>query len=117
MVRPLNRLLGLFDRIRRLTSFKIFFGSQQRKVEGSDLDPLHLMAAVLSTLGIFIGERVAKMPCHRIGMTLDNDDVLRHVRYGDVDRRKSTRLNSSHPSISYAVFCLKKKKTSYGKSH
>src|SRR5438876_1357344 len=28
--------------------------------------------------------------------------------------RKSTRLNSSHPSISYAVFCLKKKKTSPG---
>src|SRR5438876_8067369 len=26
----------------------------------------------------------------------------------DLDR-KSTRLNSSHPSISYAVFCLKKK--------
>src|SRR5690348_17690108 len=29
-------------------------------------------------------------------------------RAGD---RKSTRLNSSHPSISYAVFCLKKKKS------
>src|SRR5690348_13704543 len=27
--------------------------------------------------------------------------------------RKSTRLNSSHPSISYAVFCLKKKKKNY----
>src|SRR4051794_41541222 len=27
--------------------------------------------------------------------------------------RKSTRLNSSHPSISYAVFCLKKKKNKY----
>src|SRR5690348_17509354 len=27
--------------------------------------------------------------------------------------RKSTRLNSSHPSISYAVFCLKKKRSSY----
>src|SRR6267154_1753693 len=27
--------------------------------------------------------------------------------------RKSTRLNSSHPSISYAVFCLKKKNTIY----
>src|SRR6266487_5166831 len=27
--------------------------------------------------------------------------------------RKSTRLNSSHPSISYAVFCLKKKKTNH----
>src|SRR5690348_18210847 len=28
----------------------------------------------------------------------------------DAGDRKSTRLNSSHPSISYAVFCLKKKK-------
>src|SRR5438876_5661127 len=26
-----------------------------------------------------------------------------------ISDRKSTRLNSSHPSISYAVFCLKKK--------
>src|SRR5690348_18490680 len=32
-----------------------------------------------------------------------------HVFNGWEDR-KSTRLNSSHPSISYAVFCLKKKK-------
>src|SRR2546429_6606014 len=30
--------------------------------------------------------------------------------------RKSTRLNSSHGYISYAVFCLKKKKTTYIKS-
>src|SRR2546422_8201804 len=40
---------------------------------------------------------------------------LRHVHGADVaDRllgdRKSTRLNSSHGYISYAVFCLKKKK-------
>src|SRR5690348_17546250 len=28
----------------------------------------------------------------------------------EAEDRKSTRLNSSHPSISYAVFCLKKKK-------
>src|SRR4051794_41707063 len=31
--------------------------------------------------------------------------------------RKSTRLNSSHPSISYAVFCLKKKKKSRPPPH
>src|SRR5690348_17536908 len=31
--------------------------------------------------------------------------------------RKSTRLNSSHPSISYAVFCLKKKKKKNQKNH
>src|SRR3712207_8783590 len=29
---------------------------------------------------------------------------------GDSEDRKSTRLNSSHANISYAVFCLKKKK-------
>src|SRR3712207_9115863 len=29
---------------------------------------------------------------------------------GDAVDRKSTRLNSSHANISYAVFCLKKKK-------
>src|SRR3712207_7665431 len=39
------------------------------------------------------------------------------ARSGQVDEsgaqdRKSTRLNSSHANISYAVFCLKKKKTS-----
>src|SRR2546430_7251603 len=31
--------------------------------------------------------------------------------------RKSTRLNSSHSQISYAVFCLKKKKTTQVSSH
>src|SRR5688572_9259660 len=35
--------------------------------------------------------------------------VVRDPRFGPVDR-KSTRLNSSHSQISYAVFCLKKKK-------
>src|SRR3712207_6955734 len=34
-------------------------------------------------------------------------DVLRGGR--DAEDRKSTRLNSSHANISYAVFCLKKK--------
>src|SRR5690348_17773454 len=47
------------------------------------------------------------------GSCLDVDQVAsqepsRPPLRGD---RKSTRLNSSHPSISYAVFCLKKKKT------
>src|SRR5689334_24564167 len=37
----------------------------------------------------------ARIPCQTPGAPLD---------------RKSTRLNSSHSSISYAVFCLKKKK-------
>src|SRR5690606_41639525 len=36
--------------------------------------------------------------------------LVRHVRHLDARQdRKSTRLNSSHVKISYAVFCLKKK--------
>src|SRR5437870_6446244 len=38
----------------------------------------------------------------------DADETLR--REGKSSDRKSTRLNSSHVAISYAVFCLKKKK-------
>src|SRR3712207_8548272 len=40
--------------------------------------------------------------------------------YSQIEDRKSTRLNSSHANISYAVFCLKKKKTaktSHNHSH
>src|SRR3712207_8251323 len=38
-------------------------------------------------------------------------------RRSAVEDRKSTRLNSSHANISYAVFCLKKKKHEYTKQH
>src|SRR2546430_7206359 len=39
------------------------------------------------------------------------DAEQRATALGHVRDRKSTRLNSSHSQISYAVFCLKKKKT------
>src|SRR3712207_7082132 len=35
---------------------------------------------------------------------------LRYIPERSIQDRKSTRLNSSHANISYAVFCLKKKK-------
>src|SRR5207245_11110246 len=38
------------------------------------------------------------------------DGAWCHRAFADQRDRKSTRLNSSHGSISYAVFCLKKKK-------
>src|SRR5207245_5699070 len=40
---------------------------------------------------------------------LSDDFAVQYIERGEEDR-KSTRLNSSHGSISYAVFCLKKKK-------
>src|SRR5476651_2277410 len=64
----------------------------------------------------------------RINVSLDTLDPAKFraiTRWGDLDKvlagieaarsagdRKSTRLNSSHANISYAVFCLKKKNSS-----
>src|SRR2546430_9235922 len=53
---------------------------------------------------------------HEIEMALEGGRVGQHGETGRAARlispgdRKSTRLNSSHSQISYAVFCLKKKK-------
>src|SRR2546430_11495178 len=48
---------------------------------------------------------IADVPRVQVGQLVD-------VGRGEGTRdRKSTRLNSSHSQISYAVFCLKKKKT------
>src|SRR5437764_11202153 len=50
-----------------------------------------------------VHRRASERPVHR---------ALSHRRAEEVTRdRKSTRLNSSHRCISYAVFCLKKKNT------
>src|SRR3712207_7543859 len=56
-------------------------------------------------------ENIAKIYAHYLNAlkeasALDFDDLLLKT----VEDRKSTRLNSSHANISYAVFCLKKKK-------
>src|SRR5690554_7128143 len=47
----------------------------------------------------------------RTGLTCLNDGASfgAHADHREGENRKSTRLNSSHVRISYAVFCLKKK--------
>src|SRR5690242_21189915 len=54
--------------------------------------------------GDAVDQRVMHLRVHRPAIAFEAFD---HVAFPD---RKSTRLNSSHMSISYAVFCLKKKK-------
>src|SRR2546430_13511334 len=63
----------------------------------------HHVALVLRR--VFDVADVADVHGLAVGAELDDDVVHR----AHVDR-KSTRLNSSHSQISYAVFCLKKKK-------
>src|SRR5690349_23162672 len=51
------------------------------------------------------------------GMLLDEGKEMIGTTTLDAQDRKSTRLNSSHVEISYAVFCLKKKKNKIKKKH
>src|SRR2546430_11731573 len=53
-------------------------------------------------------ERIHELNCHELSPRERSANFLPGQR-GD---RKSTRLNSTHSQISYAVFCLKKKKQS-----
>src|SRR2546422_8262005 len=62
---------------------------------------LHLLALLHAEAGLFA-------ELHHVGLVVDVlHRLVARVRHLD---RKSTRLNSSHGYISYAVFCLKKKK-------
>src|SRR5256885_10840131 len=51
---------------------------------------------------------------HGVGHDTRSSGCGRHSRKSASEDRKSTRLNSSHLVISYAVFCLKKKKNNHG---
>src|SRR5438445_9536001 len=53
---------------------------------------------------------IRRASANLVGNVRPRNGVLAESGNGDVVRdRKSTRLNSSHANISYAVFCLKKK--------
>src|SRR5256886_8683957 len=58
--------------------------------------------------------RVLQPALHYELEQISKSEILRKLkqRFGGKDR-KSTRLNSSHSQISYAVFCLKKKQLTY----
>src|SRR3989475_4045273 len=58
------------------------------------------------------GERFERYSKELIERIAETDDTLleRYLGGEEIGDRKSTRLNSSHSQISYAVFCLKKKK-------
>src|SRR3712207_7400594 len=80
-----------------------------------------LRPAGFRALGELVAERAREWDATAVGgMTMGADPVACAALAGGADvkaffvrkerDRKSTRLNSSHANISYAVFCLKKKK-------
>src|SRR2546430_7238558 len=82
-----------FDRIKtRPTALQNFAARPERVFESSAIFLL------------FLRRHFASLDC--AGATMDRELDFLPGHCGD---RKSTRLNSSHSQISYAVFCLKKK--------
>src|SRR2546429_2876366 len=69
------------------------------------------------TKAIAVYKRIAKLapeeirPLEKLADLYVQQGVMSEARPLFLQDRKSTRLNSSHGYISYAVFCLKKKKT------
>src|SRR5438034_4027081 len=82
----------------------------------SPLFPYTTLFRSLLVMGVFLergragavgGERPMTIEAKLLGRFTQLGIIARSMRIVD---RKSTRLNSSHTVISYAVFCLKKKK-------
>src|SRR3712207_7606715 len=85
-----------------------------RRPPRSTLFPLHDALPISEVLEALVGDalRVGRVPERGLRQMRAADRLARRaalLERGVVDR-KSTRLNSSHANISYAVFCLKKKK-------
>src|SRR3712207_8266612 len=68
------------------------------------------LAALVAVVGRGVDDVRAQLDGARDGVGVSAVGLL--VRAAEVDR-KSTRLNSSHANISYAVFCLKKTKCTH----
>src|SRR3712207_7534177 len=81
-----------------------------RSVRGALEDAVNAPEGIPS-LGELEGAELARLTSSARKAAGPSDLVVEpEIRVGHADR-KSTRLNSSHANISYAVFCLKKKNT------
>src|SRR5438552_17477155 len=93
-----------------LPSFDFFFFHATATTEIYTLslhDALPILKAKIEVAmmpGASSGSRTCRMTCAGLAQVIRQD-------------RKSTRLNSSHQIISYAVFCLKKKKIEHQPTH
>src|SRR5437588_7457637 len=96
-----------------MLSFSIVFFLMLRRPPRSTLFPYTTLFRSLphdpQAMNIGLINAAPFTPGHMLGTDFLGRDLQARLILGIQDR-KSTRLNSSHTVISYAVFCLKKKK-------
>src|SRR5205807_9451592 len=87
----------------------LFRSNGERTVRAADHADVAVQGRILAQIGLNRSGRQR----YAVGRGGQRRSAERRAGVADVQRiedRKSTRLNSSHLVISYAVFCLKKKK-------
>src|SRR5256885_14265842 len=111
-----------------------FFGGQPEVARGVLLDPLEGLSGLLRELAVQPVAHLENLTCLDLDIAGGpagaacrlvqqearvREAVAVFARHRDVDqgRDRKTRLNSSHSQISYAVFCLKKKKKQHRVYH
>src|SRR5438105_9438459 len=88
----------------------LFFFLMIRRPPRSTLFPYTTLFRFLGAVGIIV-DGITDAHEHVVDAVMEQRRVAHHrSTFSGVRDRKSTRLNSSHEWISYAVFCLKKKK-------
>src|SRR5437773_11561517 len=92
-------------------SFFVFFFLMIRRPPRSTLFPYTTLFRS-EVLHLPADERAVRQPQREV-----RADLLGEGEQPQLGDRKSTRLNSSHITISYAVFCLKKKKNTQNHEH
>src|SRR5438132_1920067 len=115
VMRPrMSLVVGLHQPVERDVGVPL--GRGQGGVAEQFLDRAQVRAAVQEVGREGMAERVGRDRWEVLeGLTFLRDDPLYAAgcQPPAAPDRKSTRLNSSHTVISYAVFCLKKKKKKY----
>src|SRR5207253_6847913 len=105
--------MSIRERTREVALLKTL-GFTRRKILGlfvGEAVSLAVLGGVLGTLAAFVlVGGMARQGGFLTGMRVTPPTMLVALLVAALVDRKSTRLNSSHVAISYAVFCLKKKK-------
>src|SRR6266508_5181699 len=103
-------------RLRLSTFIKYVAHEMQRKIGMPAIDVTHTSADLffLQTSQLYFMSNNRRLPTKRVNSSSVKFRAFIHISFlFNCQRiqtdRKSTRLNSSHVAISYAVFCLKKK--------
>src|SRR5690606_13177892 len=86
---------------------EIFRSCAEAGLDAVEVDAQPEIVQLAKSYGLAISGSYIGLPLHESSINIEETVMPVARRLSEVKDRKSTRLNSSHVKISYAVFCLK----------